>query len=56
MGMSIDEAVKHMAQARYDYCEYWEETKNDTTIAYDVAIDTMRKYKQIEQIINNAKD
>jgi hypothetical protein len=56
MGMTIDDAIKHMEQARYDYCEYWEETRNDTTIAFDIAIETMRKYEKIEQIINNAKD
>ena len=56
MGMTIDEAVKHMAQARYDYCEYWEETKNDTTIAYDVAIETMRKYQKIQNIVKAWND
>jgi hypothetical protein len=54
--MTIDDAIKHMKQARYDYCEYWEETRNDTTIAFDIAIDTMRKYQKIQEIINNAKD
>lgn len=48
MGMTIDNAIKHMEQARYDYCEYWEETRNDTTIAFDIAIDTMRKYQQLQ--------
>lgn len=56
MGMMIDNAIKHMEQARYDYCEYWEETRNDTTIAFDIAIDTMRKYQKIQETINNAKD
>jgi hypothetical protein len=56
MIMTIDDAIKHMKQARYDYCEYWEETRNDTTIAFDIAIDTMRKYQKIQEIINNAKD
>ena len=56
MGMTIDNAIKHMEQARYDYCEYWEETRNDTTIAFDIAINTMRKYQRIQAIINNAKD
>lgn len=56
MRMTIDDAIKHMKQARYDYCEYWEETRNDTTIAFDMAIEIMFKYQRLQAIINNAKD
>ena len=52
--MTIDNAIKHMEQARYDYCEYWEETRNDTTIAFDIAINTMRKYQKIQEIAKKA--
>lgn len=51
MEMTIDNAIEHIKQARFDYCEFWEETKNDTTIAYDLAIDIMRKHQQIQKII-----
>lgn len=53
MGMTIDNAIEHIKQASFDYCEFWEETKNDTTIAYDLAIDIMRKYQKIEQILKD---
>ena len=53
MEMTIDNAIKHIKQARYDFCEYWEETRNDTTIAFDKAIETMRKYQMIEEIYKN---
>ena len=56
MRMTIDDAIKYMEQARYDYCEYWEETRNDTTIAFDMAIETMHKYQKIKQIVKSLED
>ena len=53
MKMTIDNAIEHIKQARFDYCEFWEETKDDTTIAYDLAIDIMRKYQKIEEIVEH---
>lgn len=50
MGMSIDEIIQGIqiikAQAEWDYPLDWQ-------IVLDGAIDTMRKYQRIEQIVNN---
>ena len=48
MGMTIDEAIKQLEQYTIPCGKYKK--------AYDFAIDTMRKYQRIQEIINNAKD
>lgn len=49
MGMTIDEAIYCME------CKYYEARNNNTCASsegHQVAIDTMRKYQKIDQIVN----
>ena len=48
MGMSIDEAIGLLERgSQYNYYD----SAEDFCKAYDMAIDTMRKYQKIEQLI-----
>lgn len=49
MGMTIDERIAQLVRVKH-----YASPKHYETL--DVAIETMRKYQKIEQIINNAKD
>ena len=50
MGMSIDEAIGLLERgSQYNYYD----SAEDFCKAYDMAIDTMRKYQKIEQIIKD---
>lgn len=47
MGMSIDEAIKKLSQSAIVIgCEDWMEAR-------DLALETMRKYQKIEQIVSD---
>ena len=46
MGMTIDEAIDFLEEGKYSY----ESPSSDTL---DVAINTMRKYQKIEQILDD---
>lgn len=48
MGMSIEEAIKQLETYTIPCGKY--------KAAYDLAVDTMRKFQRIQAIINNAKD
>lgn len=53
MGMSIDNAIGLLERgSQYNYYD----SAEDFCKAYDMAIETMRKYQHIQEIINNAKD
>lgn len=47
MGMTIDKAIETI--------EYLK-TQNSQLKSLDIAVDIMRKYQKIKEIINNAKD
>ena len=50
MGMSIDEAIGLLERgSQYNYYD----SAEDFCKAYDMAIDTMRKYQKIEQIVSD---
>ena len=49
MGMSIDEAIEQIIECKaYKQCD----TEKDSE-AFEVAIDTMRKYQKIEEIVSS---
>ena len=50
MGMTIDKAIPKIQFVRNALNDDMEIAK-----AYDMAIDIMRKYQKIEEIVNNAK-
>ena len=57
MEMSIDEAIKRMGDIRKNY-DNWSGlglTHNEDT-AFDMAIETMHKYQQIEQALDSWTD
>ena len=53
MGMSIDEAIGLLERgSQYNYYD----SAEDFCKAYDMAIETMRKYHKIEQIVSDFKE
>ena len=53
MGMSIDKAIKLMIRgSKYDY----DGSAEDFCEAYDMSIEIMRKYKKIEEILDQLID
>ena len=48
MGTTIDDSIKYFTSMSRCYSKDYE--------PLSIAVDTMRKYQKIEQIINNAKD
>lgn len=57
MGMTIDEIISVLddMKVKIDIPKA-AVMQNNKNYALDVAIDTMRKYQKIQEIINNAKD
>lgn len=51
MGMTIENAITEVQQQKLDYQEFWEEYKNEHIEALDMAINTMRKYQKIQEIM-----
>lgn len=52
MGMTIDEAIRELQSQKRYYQDFWAADANDYVVEMlDVAIDTMRKYQKIEQIV-----
>lgn len=54
MGMTIDKAIEEVQQQKLDYQEFWEEYKNEHIEALDIAIEAMKKYQKIQEILNSA--
>ena len=54
MGMSIDEATLYMELYKRKLFNSVSDLDKDIE-AYDTAIDTMRKYQKIEQIVKNTQ-
>ena len=52
MGMTIDEAILYMELYKLKLNNSVSDLEKDIE-AYDIAIDTMRKYQQIEQIVDD---
>ena len=53
MGVTIDNAMQRLQAERNDYRH---DTVSNWALSLDMAMNTMRKYQKIREIINNAKD
>ena len=51
MGITIEEIIENLTTIRNKLCSRKYET--ESTLTFDVAIDTMRKYQKIEQIYSD---
>ena len=54
MKMSIEESLEWLISRKEHY--EMDDNCQELAQALDIAIDTMRKYQKIQEIINNAKD
>lgn len=57
MGITIDEAIQHIKNScyivGYPTHDKQDETRKKINASLDMAIDTMRKYQKIEEIVGN---
>jgi hypothetical protein len=59
MGMTIDDSISHLSGILTEATEFTNSicyVTEDDAETLQVAIETMRKYQKIQEIINNAKD
>ena len=52
MGMTIDDAIRELQSQKRYYQDFWGADANDYVVEmFDVAIDTMRKYQTMQEVL-----